>query len=144
MSTPMSEETKRKLSEAKKGEKNYMFGKKQSEESNRKHSEALKGKPKSEETKRKMSEARKGKYDGEKHPLAKTINIYDNEDTIRFVSKGNFIKTCKENGLPFVVLQKSYMNEGTPIYMSKSKSSISQLTNNGNIKYKGWYAKVEG
>ena len=55
-----SEETRRKLSEAKKG-------KKFSEEHKRKMSEAKKGKKLSEEHKRKMSEAKKGKKFSEEH-----------------------------------------------------------------------------
>ena len=52
LSQPLSEEHKRKVSEAKKG-------KSHSEEHNRKVSEALKGRTLSEEHKRKISEARK-------------------------------------------------------------------------------------
>jgi group I intron endonuclease len=52
--TVVSEETKRKMSDAAKG-------KPKSEEDRRKKSEAAKGKPKSDETRRKISEARKGK-----------------------------------------------------------------------------------
>ena len=55
-----SEETKRKMSEYWKGNKNCL-GHKRSEETKRKMSEARKGKTLSEETKRKMSEAKKGK-----------------------------------------------------------------------------------
>ena len=64
---PKSEEHKRKLSEAHKGERNSMFGKKHSKETRRKISEANKGNTKmlgkhlSEESKRKISEAMKGK-----------------------------------------------------------------------------------
>jgi group I intron endonuclease len=61
----LSEETKKKMSDAQKGEKNHMFGKKQSEETKRKKSESLKGKKHTEETKRKISEANKG----EKHHM---------------------------------------------------------------------------
>ena len=70
-----SEETKQKMSEAKKGENHPNYGKKQSEETKRKKSEAMKGennpmygKKLSEETKRKKSEAMKGKQAGENHP----------------------------------------------------------------------------
>jgi hypothetical protein len=63
-----SVESRRKISESNKGELNYMFGKHHSVESRRKMSEANKGNTKmlgkthSEETKRKMSEARKLYY----------------------------------------------------------------------------------
>ena len=67
-----SEETRRKYSEAKKGESNPNYGKSHSEETRRKLSEARKGesnpnygKSPSEETRRKKSEAMKG----ENHPL---------------------------------------------------------------------------
>ena len=63
-----SEETRRKMSEAQKGENNHMYGKKLSKETRRKMSEAQKGennhmygKKLSKETRRKMSEAHKGK-----------------------------------------------------------------------------------
>lgn len=59
-----SEETKKKMSEARKGEKHPMYGKKHSEEAKKKMSEAKKCKPKSEEHKKKLSENMKG----ENHP----------------------------------------------------------------------------
>ena len=57
----LSEETRRKLSEAHKGEKHYNYGKSLSEETRRKISDSLKGKHIPEETRRKLSEAHKGK-----------------------------------------------------------------------------------
>ena len=63
----LSEETKRKLSEALKGKNNPMYGKQLSEETKRKMSEAQKGnknmlgKHHSQESKRKISESLKGK-----------------------------------------------------------------------------------
>jgi hypothetical protein len=69
-----SEETKRKISESRKGQKNRL-GRKHTEETKRKISEALKGQKNSlgrkhtEETKRKISESRKGQKNslGRKH-----------------------------------------------------------------------------
>ena len=61
----VSEETRRKLSEANKGENNYFYGKTHTEETRRKLSEVKKGKTLSEETKGKMSYAHKG----ENHPF---------------------------------------------------------------------------
>ena len=61
---PKSEETKKKMSEAKKGkytgENSSMYGKTHSEEARKKIGEAQKGKPKSEEHKNKIREAKKG------------------------------------------------------------------------------------
>lgn len=62
-----SEETRKKMSEARSGEKNHMFGKHHSEETRKKLSEATKGKHLSEETRKKMSEAHKGKRLSEEH-----------------------------------------------------------------------------
>ena len=57
-----TEEIRRKISEAQRGEKNPNYGKHFSEEHKRKISEANKGKHLSEEHKRKLSEANKGKH----------------------------------------------------------------------------------
>ena len=57
----LSEEARKKLSEAKKGEKNPMYGKHISEEHKKKLREAKKGKKLSEEARNKMREAHKGK-----------------------------------------------------------------------------------
>lgn len=59
----LSEETKKKISEANKG-------KHLSEETKKKLSDVHKGKPKSEEWKRKMSESQKGKFKGRHWKLA--------------------------------------------------------------------------
>ena len=56
----VSEETRRKISDAQKGEKHWCYGKHQSDEFKQKLSEINKGKRLSEETKLKMSESRKG------------------------------------------------------------------------------------
>jgi len=56
----LSEEAKRKISESLKGENNPNYGKEFSEEHKEKISEALKNKPKSEEHKRKLSESNIG------------------------------------------------------------------------------------
>lgn len=56
----LSEETRKKISESHKGNKNYMYGKQMSEEHKRKLSEAHKGKVVSEETKKKISESLQG------------------------------------------------------------------------------------
>jgi hypothetical protein len=60
-----SEETKIKMSEARKGEKNHNYGKIHSEEHKRKLSEAHNGRTHSEENRKNMSEAQKGKIRSE-------------------------------------------------------------------------------
>ena len=57
-----SEETRRKISESRKGKNHPMYGKHHNEETRRKISAAKKGKVLSEETKRKLSEVNKGKH----------------------------------------------------------------------------------
>ena len=64
-----SEETRKKMSESRKGEKCYIFGKHHSEETRKKMSESrkgktpwMKGKHHSEESRKKMSESKKGKH----------------------------------------------------------------------------------
>lgn len=57
----MSEETKDRMSFSKKGTKNFMFGKKHSEETKKKISEKKKGQKHSEETKKLYSEQRRGR-----------------------------------------------------------------------------------
>ena len=61
----LTPEVRRKLSEAKKGEKHPLYGKTHSEEARKKISEANKGKTLSEETKKKLSEAGKGRTHSE-------------------------------------------------------------------------------
>lgn len=64
MTDEQRKEHSRKMSEARKGDKNPMYGKPRSEETKQKLSESLKGKPskpRSEETKRKISQSLKGK-----------------------------------------------------------------------------------
>lgn len=61
----MSEETRKKISEAKKGEKNHIYGKHHSIETRKKMSAAHKGKRKSEEMRKKIS--------GAHHPRARKV-----------------------------------------------------------------------
>jgi len=84
-----SEETRQKISEALKGEKNHMFGKTPSEETRQKMSEANKGKTPSEETRQKMSEALKG---GKNHMFGKTHS----EETRQKMSEAHKGKTHSE------------------------------------------------
>lgn len=62
-----SEETRRRMSEAKRGEKHHMYGKHLSEEHRRNLSKAKQGTLTTEETKRKISEAHRGRIFTEEH-----------------------------------------------------------------------------
>jgi group I intron endonuclease len=80
--TVYTQEARKKISEAQKGEKSYWFGKSHTFEARKKMSEAhkgintwQKGKKASEETKRKMSEARKGKNSTLTETRVKQIKI---------------------------------------------------------------------
>ena len=79
----MSEETKKKMSEAKKGN-TCRLGTKHSEETKRKMSEAAKGRTSSEETKQKLSKSHKGKTSGNKGKRYKWINNRVDEKYIQF------------------------------------------------------------
>ena len=64
---PVSEETRKKLSESHKGKNNPLYGKHHSEKTRNKLSEINKGKKMSEESKKKNREAHKGKCISEEH-----------------------------------------------------------------------------
>lgn len=97
---PHSDEHRRKNSEGHKGEKSYMFGKPKSPEIRKKLSEANKGKRLSIETRRKMSEAQKGEK-GSNWQGGKSFEVYpqdwtyDLKESIR--KRDNY--TCQECGI---------------------------------------------
>jgi group I intron endonuclease len=91
-----SEETRQRISEAKKGEKHHMFGKNLSEETKQKISESIKGekhhmfgKNLSEETRQRISEAQKG----EKNSMFGKIHSEETKQKISESIKG---KTLSE------------------------------------------------
>lgn len=85
----LSEETRAKIREKRKYQVNPMLGKHLSEESKRKISEAKRGshpkrEPHSEETKRKISESHKGKMMGASNPIARSV--------LQYTKDGEFVK----------------------------------------------------
>ena len=100
MKIPVSEETRRKMSEAQTGEKHPMYGKHRSEETKKKISDNHAdfsgesnpnfGKHFSEETKKKMSESRTGKHHSEetKKRISESFGV---KGVLQFSKDGEFI-----------------------------------------------------
>lgn len=82
---PCSDEKKQKIREAN-------LGRKRTEEAIIKQKESIKIRP------------------CERHPRALVIHIYDNNQDLMFVCKGNMRKICKENDLPFSIFRKSLID----------------------------------
>lgn len=105
-----SEESRKKMSEWQKGNNNPMFGKKHTNETRKKISEAGKGRKRSEETKSKISKAKKGKpFSGynsntpetiEKRRLACTgkKRSEHQKQKMKEAALGRKWKTCPETG----------------------------------------------
>ena len=118
-------------------------------------SKALKGIKRSDETREKISknhwlnnggvqseEARKInsiKNTGKNNARALIIGIYNEYGKLKYVFHGCFNEACKKYSLPYHKLRISYSNNGAPIY--ETSPYLKVLIDNGNIKYKGWYAK---
>ena len=75
-----SEETKQKISEAKKGKHPSEETKQKISEANSGEKNPFYGKHHTEEVKQKISEARKSKYVGEDHPRAKAVYCYEKNE----------------------------------------------------------------
>jgi hypothetical protein len=106
-----SEESKRKMSESQKGEKNHMFGKSRSQLTREKISKSLKNRIVSTETKHKISVAKKGKpFTGYNSNTAETIEkrrlsctgkkrTEEQKQKMRDAAKGRKWKICPESGI---------------------------------------------
>ena len=112
-------ETRRKLSEARTGEKNHLYGKKHSPETRRKISVAGKGRVPSEETRRKLSEAGKGRIPHNKGVFGRCHS----KETRRKISEGQKGKTLSEETKRKI----SEAKEGKPVSLeTRSKMSESK------------------
>ena len=126
-----SEETRKKMSESRKGKDNHFYGKKHSNETKKKIGEALKGenhpnwgKKLSEETRRKIGLANSIALKGKKH----------SEETIRKMSesmKGGNVTSFKKGFIPW--------NKGLRgIHLSpKSEFTRERMLGSKNINWKG-------
>ena len=81
-------------------------------------------------------DAYEGNSDRYIHCRSNVYEIYDKNDKIQHIVSGGLKKYYETFGLPFRVLENSYINGGTPIYKKPNKKIIE----NGNIKFQGWYA----
>jgi len=140
----VSEETRRKLSEAHRGEKHYNWGK-------RGELSPRWGKPRSEETKRKMSEARRG----EKHPLwgkkhsektrqkmseTRTGKVFSNETkrNMRLAQRKYLYEFIDPNGEVYVT---DCLSDFCKQY-GLSAGRLSQVVNGKAARHKGWTGQV--
>ncbi len=95
------EETRRKLSESKKGN-NYFKGKHHTEETRRKMSEVQKGRHQSEETRRKISETMKGRQKSEdtRRKISESEKgKHQSEETRKKISESQKLRLAKKKGL---------------------------------------------
>jgi len=106
----VSEETRNKMSESSKGEKNWNYDKTHSEETRKKMSDVLKGKIHTLEHRRKNSEANKGKTSGCKNPSAKKYKIIDPNGN-EYIAYDTLKLFCKNNNLSIHTFRK-YVDNG--------------------------------
>ena len=130
-----SEETKKKMSEARKGRK-------LSEETKRKLSEALKGRKCSEETKRKMSEAKKGEKIGEKNSnwkgdLAKEISKYNRIHRIirRLKPEPECCEVCGKKTSKLNLSFNRFHKDANPIYYTENPNDYTYRCSSCHQKY---------
>ena len=116
----LSEETKKKISEASKGEKHPMYGKHHTEETRQKISKSNKGRKRSEETKNKISEARKGKKNPGWKGGISPINIH-----LRDYIKPWKIYSMKHSNYKSVISKKPFKHIH---HVNKNFSEILELT----------------
>ena len=136
-----SEDARRKMSKAHKGlcagEKHPMFGKHHSEESKKKMSNAKKGKPShnkgkpmSEETKKKLSESKKGLLSGEKNPMFGKHHSDETKQKISKVHKGKHISEEQKKKLSSALKGRTSPNKGKPM-SEEQKKKLREANTNG-------------
>jgi len=66
-------------------------------------------------------------------------HIFDENNELKYkIINEDFIDFCKNNGLPYGVLKKSYQSNGEKIYQNLG-SNKKRLENSGLLKYSNWY-----
>jgi hypothetical protein len=141
----MSEESKSKMKTSKM--KICKNGKTISQNSSQKMAETRKntlinGVPLSQIISNKAAKTTKesGVLKGKNNPRARKINIFNKNGVLMFSSHGNLKEVCEKNSIPYgEVICSLYKKR--PMY--PSEKIVTRITNNGNIKFKGWYVKYE-
>lgn len=77
---------------------------------------------------------------GENNNNALNVIIYDSEDNIKHICKGNFFKLCKELKYPAEKLRKTLDDSSVVIYPFKD-GALTQARKRGYDKYIGWYIR---
>lgn len=127
-----SEDARRKMSESHKRllsrEKHPMLGKHHSEESKKKMSNAKKGKPShnkgkpmSEETKKKLSESKKGLQSGEKNPMFGKHHSDETKQKISKIHKGKHISEEQKKKLSSALKGRTSPNKGKQMSEEQKK-----------------------
>lgn len=124
LGTKQSIETRNKIS-------NAMKGKKKTKSHCLKLSKSMLGKSISDDVKTKMSKTHKAIYNPSNHNWSKHIKIFDKYGNQQFESKGTFRKICIENNLPMGALEKSYKNDGAPIFNYNRKCDYTRVKKQG-------------
>ena len=84
---------------------------------------------------------KEGRVMKERKPTAPPLTIYNNDDQPIISIISNYQKTLLEIGFP-KRLYETALEEKT-LFENSRPSDIKRLTNNGNIKFKGWYARFQ-
>jgi len=143
----MSEETRKKMSEANKGQKCYMYGKPKSEETRKKLSLANKGKKLSEETKGKMSESGKGKPKSEQHKQNISLALKGNKSYMygKHHSKETKDKISKSaiklNNEQIIEIREKYISGDYTYEQLANEYNVGHTTIGRIIKFNDTYAK---
>ena len=130
----MSEESRIKISNAIRGEKNGMYGKKHTEESKQKMSNELRGRKVSEENKARLRELR-----GEKHPCYGSKHKQESKDKISASRRGKCIGQDNPKAVFVVCVNTGCVfptNAEASEWSGADKSSISKCCR-GKLKRAG-------
>ena len=131
---------------------NTIKGRPQSKEHIEKRTKSSKRRKHTDSFKKNMSESKKVLYrDKTNHPMfgrkhseesiiknkksnSLLIQIFDDNDELKFTSDMKFEDFCLEHNLPFKMFKKSYQEKGSKLYKKRKPR------NKDWEKYKGWYA----